>query len=88
MTMPFRPKLTGKESQCPLCDRVFSTDANCEKHKPYSKPITEICKNPADIGMEFEIRTDGIAKWGTPMDSETRAKLEKMWAARRKGNNE
>lgn len=59
----------NKEAQCPICWRMFSTDRNCERHKPYSKrngtQPGEYCKNPEDVGLVQEERR-GFAVWKEP----------------------
>lgn len=72
---------SGSEAQCPICDRIFGSDSTCEKHKPYAKPKTETCKDPADLGMEIRWRRNGVAVWVRPMPSDA-ANL------RRAGNGE
>lgn len=78
------PTLNTKQSQCTICWALFSSDSACELHKPYRKPVSTLCKDPADLGMESKDRGDGIAMWSVPMDPEVRERMEKMWAARRK----
>jgi hypothetical protein len=52
----------GREAQCPLCWRIFSSDSSCEAHKPYRRPLTDTCKPPAHQGAQpFERR--GLAVW-------------------------
>ncbi len=80
------PKLNTKESQCPICWKLFTSDSACEIHKPYRKPVTGDCKDPVELGMESRERSDGVLLWSVPMDPEQKARLELMWAARRKNN--
>lgn len=80
----FRPTLNTKETQCCLCDVMFSSDSACELTKPYRKPVTAECKDPASLGMECRDRGDGVCVWFVPMDPEVKERMEKMWAARRK----
>lgn len=56
----------GAEAQCPLCDRIFGSDSGCERHKPYAKPRTDECKDPAELGMEVRLRGDREV-WVRPM---------------------
>lgn len=52
----------GREAQCVLCWRIFSSDSSCETHKPYRRPVTPECKEPGTIGFRaFERR--GLAIW-------------------------
>jgi len=44
-----RVELRGREAQCPLCDRVFTSDSTCEMHKKYGARTT--CVAPESIGM-------------------------------------
>lgn len=62
-----RVRLYGKESECPICYRIFGSDSACEKHKPYAKPRTGTCKDPAGIGMEIRLRRGTVAVWVRPM---------------------
>lgn len=62
--------LRGKEAQCPLCEEVFSTDRNCEAHKPWSKPITETCKDPASVGLKKQVRRNEVQVWYRPLPPE------------------
>lgn len=64
----------GSEAQCPLCDRIFGGDSSCERHKPYSKPKTPGCKDPASMGMEMRLRGDREV-WVVPMPPEKAANL-------------
>lgn len=57
--------LKGKMCQCPLCDRVFSSDNGCERHKPYATPKTAECKDPASLGM-----IEGDRGWKVPIPEE------------------
>ena len=62
--------LKGRMAQCPICDRVFTSDAMCEKHKPYATPKTDECKDPATISMVQRERgwtvpvPDDVKWWG------------------------
>lgn len=78
------PRINTKESQCVLCWRMFTSDSACEKHKPWTKPVTYSCKVPSELGMESRERGDGVLLWSVPMNPAQRERLEKMWAARRK----
>lgn len=55
-----RPK--GKEAQCPICWRIFSSDRNAEAHKPYARPHTPACKDPSVLGMKVQERR-GLRVW-------------------------
>ena len=79
-----RPTMNTKETQCPLCWRLFSSDSACELTKPYRKPVSEGCKQPSELGMVSKERGDGVLVWSVPMDPAVRERMEKMWAARRK----
>ena len=57
---------TGREAQCPLCDRIFGSDSSCERHKPYRLPVSAECKDPRDVGMEPRLR-QGVEVWVVPM---------------------
>lgn len=57
-----RPR--GREAQCPICCRTFTSDTACEKHKPYKGPVTEGCKDPADLGFKA-IERRGVTIWST-----------------------
>lgn len=70
-----RQRPRGTEAQCPLCDRIFGGDSSCERHKPYAKPKTAECKDPATLGMEIRAR-DGREVWVVPMPAELAAKLK------------
>jgi hypothetical protein len=63
-----RPR--GAEAQCPLCGRIFGSDSTCERHKPYAKPKTDMCKAPASLGMEIRLRRGGVAIWVRPMPTD------------------
>lgn len=79
------PAMNTKQSQCVICWRMFSSDSACELHKPYRKPVTGECKDPSSVGMESkESAAGGFAIWSVPMDPEVKARMEKMWAARKK----
>lgn len=78
------PAMNTKQSQCTLCWRMFSSDSACELHKPYRKPVTGECKQPSEIGMEGKESPAGFLIWSVPMDPEVKARMEKMWAARKK----
>lgn len=79
------PVLNTKQTQCPICWTLFSSDSACELTKPYRKPITSECKSPEELGMESKERPDGVLVWSVPMTPEVKEKMEKMWAARRGG---
>ena len=79
-----RPTMNTKETQCVVCWMMFSSDSACELTKPYRKPVSVDCKHPVDLGMVSKEREDGVLVWSVPMDPAQRARLEKMWAARRK----
>lgn len=55
----------GREAQCILCWRIFGSDSTCELHKPYRKPVADICKEPASIGLETRDRR-GLTVWVQP----------------------
>lgn len=52
----------GREAQCPICMRLFSSDTACERHKPYSEPKSTHCKPPASLGM-IAIEKRGLPIW-------------------------
>ena len=52
----------GSEAQCPICYRIFGADSTAERHKPYARPETDACKDPAVIGLERRERR-GLAVW-------------------------
>lgn len=79
-----RPTLNTKETQCCICYSIFSSDSACEAHKPYRKPVSNLCKSPKELGMESKVRPDGVKVWSVPMDPAVKERMEKMWAARRK----
>lgn len=80
------PLQNTKQSQCMRlgCYRMFSSDSAAEKHKPWTKPVTDSCKDPVSLGMEARERGDGVLVWSVPMDPAVRVRMEAMWAARRK----
>ena len=59
-------KLVGKEAQCPICGRVFSTDSAAELHKPYTSPKTQICKDPGSVGLQYRTRRETVGVWVHP----------------------
>jgi hypothetical protein len=63
-------RLVGREAQCPICGLIFGSDSTCEKHKSYSKPKTDTCKDPASLGMEIRLRRGEVEVWVIPMPSE------------------
>lgn len=65
----------GSEAQCPICWRIFGSDSTCERHKPYRRPVSAACKDPADIGLQSRERR-GLAVWVLPM-SENVLKLRR-----------
>jgi hypothetical protein len=83
------PMQNTKQSQCMImgCWRMFSSDSACEKHKPWTRPVSDGCKDPAGLGMESRERGDGVSVWSVPMDPAVKARLEAMWAARRKSES-
>ena len=62
----------GRTAQCPLCWRMFSSDSAAETHKPYARPKTADCKDPASMGMEPRERSSmpGLRVWTPPMSPE------------------
>ena len=52
----------GREAQCPLCLRMFTSDTVCEQHKPYTRPETMHCKTPTSLGM-IAIERRGLPIW-------------------------
>lgn len=80
------PALNTKQTQCPICWTMFSSDSACELTKPYRKPVSVSCKHPVDLGMVSSERADGVLVWSVPMDPEVKERMEKMWAARRKAS--
>lgn len=79
------PLQNTKQSQCMRlgCYRMFSSDSAAEKHKPWTKPVSEDCKDPVSLGMEARERGDGVLVWSVPMDPAVRVRMEAMWKARR-----
>lgn len=69
--MKVRVELRGRESQCPVCDRIFTSDVICEKHKSYSGNRT-VCADPVSLGMvEKEASSDrGFKLWTLPIPEE------------------
>ena len=55
----------GAEAQCVICWRIFGGDSVCERHKPYAKPKSPICKEPATLGM-VAVDRRGLAVWTRP----------------------
>lgn len=66
-----RPELRGKESQCPVCDRIFTSDVICEKHKSYHGART-VCADPASLGMVLKEASSGrgFTLWTLPIPEE------------------
>lgn len=47
-----RVELSGRQAQCVICDRVFTSDAGCERHKSYNgRGGKATCVDPASLGM-------------------------------------
>lgn len=68
--------LKGRQAQCPICSLIFTSDAMCEKHKPYANPKTDNCKDPASISMVLRDRgwtvpvPDDAKWWSTTTKAE------------------
>lgn len=59
----------GAQSQCPICFRIFFSDASCENHKSYPLDGSKIsCKDPATIGFVAYER-NGLPVWRKPSDT-------------------
>lgn len=69
--------LRRTEFQCPCCDRVFTSDWNCEQHKVYhyhrDGTVTVDCLDPAALHLLEPPRVhlepferDGLTVWGPP----------------------
>jgi len=56
-------------SQCPTCDRVFSTVANFDKHRKDGR-----CIYPEDVGLSLNEK--GI--WRTPMSNNDAKRLKSI----------
>jgi hypothetical protein len=69
----------GAEAQCPICWRIFSSDSTCELHKPYRKPIADVCKEPSIIGLVMKERR-GLAIWSSPPDE---GMARRLWLGQR-----
>ena len=66
-------KLTGNKAQCTVCERVFSTDSNFDKHRKGVHGVGRYCVNPSEVGLlESE---SGVWK-GAPRDFPKIAKKE------------
>lgn len=63
--------LKGRQSQCPICDLVFTSDAACEKHKRYREVGRARCVHPSTIGMVERERG-----WTVPLPEDA-----KTWSA-------
>lgn len=59
--------LSGRQSQCVMCERVFKSDSACEKHKSYATPKTDGCKDPSSLGM-----VEGSRGWSVPVPEEAK----------------
>lgn len=66
----------GREAQCPICWRVFGSDSSCETHKPYRRPVSVACKDPASLGM-VALERRGVAIWVIPMPETARNRLNR-----------
>ncbi len=75
----------GREAQCPICWRMFKSDWAAELHKPYRRPVTDVCKEPAGLGM-VALERRGLAVWGTRMP-EAAAKRLKSQTVERSGQS-
>ena len=53
----------GTEAQCPLCWRLFGADSTCKKHKPYARPATTTCKDPATCSSLERRERRGLTVW-------------------------
>ena len=58
----------GREAQCPICWRMFTSDWACERHKPYRRPATPDCKIPQasdEMTQEWwHLERRGLFIWG------------------------
>ena len=44
-------KLTGEKSQCPECQRIFSTTSNFDKHRKGKHGIDRHCVDTVTVGL-------------------------------------
>lgn len=58
--------MTGKQCQCVVCNRIFSTERNYEKHRQGSYEEGRICLNPEDLDL---VKKENGVWYGKPSSS-------------------